>query len=85
MFTNFSDPVYNDLYKIYAIFWALSQLRVSRPPPTLRSGHLDIKDPQCANKNDECQISYHIAFGRVQKGHCVCLKIQLSSKVAKKK
>ena len=30
----------------------VSQLRICRPPPSARSGHLDIKDAQCAKKND---------------------------------
>ena len=29
-------------------------------PPPLRSGHLDIKDAQCAKKNYARKISYHI-------------------------
>ena len=53
----------------------------------LRIGHLDIKDAQCAKKNDGHKISYHIisryrAMGVLKRrfGH---RQIQLSSKVAK--
>ena len=31
-----------------------------RSPPPLRSGHLEIKDAQCAENNDGRKISYHI-------------------------
>ena len=41
-------------------------------PLPLRSGHLDIKDAQCAENKDVCKISYHIisrwVAAGVQKG-----------------
>ena len=44
---------------------ALSQLRIYRPPspPPLKSGHLDIKDVQCAENKDGRKISCHIISG----------------------
>ena len=36
----------------------LSQLRICRPPP-LRSGHLDIRDAQCAETKDRLKILHH--------------------------
>ena len=36
----------------------VSQLRICRPP--LISSHLDMKDVQCAKKNDGREVSYHI-------------------------
>ena len=51
--------------------------------PLFRSGHLDIKDVQCAKTKDMLKISYHIILrSGVQKwlGHP---KIQLSSKVTR--
>ena len=57
------------------------------PPLPLRSGHLYIKDAQCAETKDELKISYHIisrlGVMGVQKGRFGRLKIQLSSTVAK--
>ena len=47
--------------------WTLSPLRIGRPHhPTIRSGHLDIKDAQWAENKDgrKILISHHIAFGR---------------------
>ena len=65
---------------------ALSQLRICRPHP-LRSGHLDIKDVQCAKISDGREISYHIisrlGARNVHKGRFGLPKIELSSKVAK--
>ena len=41
--------------------WALSQLRICRPPrPLIRNGHLAIKDAQCAENKDGLKISCHI-------------------------
>ena len=56
-------------------------------PTPLKSGHLDIRDAQCANKNDRRKISYHIisrlgAMGRL-KERFRHPNIQLSSQVAK--
>ena len=55
--------------------------------PPLRSGHLDIKDGQCAETKDVLKISYHIIsrLGTVgvQKGRFGRPKIKFSSKVAK--
>ena len=52
----------------------------------LRSGHLDIKDAQCAKKKGGRKISYHIisrlGAAVVQKGRFGRPKIHLSSKVA---
>ena len=53
----------------------------------LRSGHLDIKDAQCAETKDGPKISYYIILRlgamSVQKGRSGSPKIQCSSKVAK--
>ena len=53
----------------------------------LRSSHLDIKDAQCAKKNDGRKILYHsisrVGTAGVQKRHFGRSNIQLSSKVAK--
>ena len=56
-------------------------------PPPLRSGHINIRDEQCAKNKDGRKISDHIisrlgAMG-VQKGRFGRPKIQLSSKVTK--
>ena len=56
-------------------------------PLPLRSGHLDIKDAQCAENKYGRKTSYHIlsrlgAIG-VQKGRFGHPKIQFSSKAAK--
>ena len=66
---------------MYTKYRALSQLRICRNPPLplLRSGHLDIKDAQCAENKDGRKISYQIisclgATG-VQKGHFGRLQI----------
>ena len=45
------------------MIWVVFQLRICRPPPLLyplRSGHLDIKDAQCAETKDVLKMSYHI-------------------------
>ena len=59
----------------------VSQLKISR------SGHLDIKDAQCAETKNVLQKSYHIisCFPDMgaQKRHFRCPKIKFSSKVAK--
>ena len=60
--------------------------RIPNRPPLLRSGHLDIKDAQCAEDKDGRKISYHVvsrlgAVG-VQKGRFGRPKIQFSSNVA---
>ena len=64
----------------------VSQLRICRPTP-LRSGHLDIRDMQCAETKDGHKISYHIItrLGTmcVQEGCFEHPEIQFSSKVAK--
>ena len=39
---------------------AVSQLRICRPPPPVRSGHLNIKYAQCAENKDGRKISYNI-------------------------
>ena len=56
-------------------------------PSPLRSGHLDIKDAQCAKKNDGRKFSYNIiprlGAAGVRKGRIRRPKFQLSSKVAK--
>ena len=53
-------------------------------PPPLRNGHLDIRDAQCALKNDWRKISSHtisrLGATGVQKGCFGRPKIQLSSK-----
>ena len=55
------------IFKSFQICWkdpncsdnyctVVSQLQICNPPPPLRSGHLDIKDEQCAKKNDGPKI-----------------------------
>ena len=41
-------------------FLSLSQLRICRPPPSLRSVNLDIKSAQCAENKDCRKLSYNI-------------------------
>ena len=55
------------------------------PPPRLKSGHLDIKDAQCAKKYDGRKISYHIIsrLGAAAVQKCVLIKINFSLKVIK--
>ena len=54
------------------------------PFPPLRSRCIDIRDAQCAKKNDGRNISYHLILrlcaATVQKGRYRHQKIQLSSK-----
>ena len=87
------DSVYNRLMHgihidmICFILIALSQVRICRPFPPLRSDNLDMKDAQCAETKDERKISYHVisrldAMG-VQKGRFWPLEFILFSKVAK--
>ena len=47
--------------------------------PSLKGGHLDIKDVQCAENKYGRKISYH----HIKVGLCERLKIQFSGKVAK--
>ena len=53
----------------------------------IRNGHLDIKDAQCARKNDGRKTSYHIisriGATAVKKGRFRHPKIRLFSKVSK--
>ena len=55
--------------------------------PHLRSDHLDIKDAQCAKKNDGRKISYHIisrlSIAGSQTRPNSAPKLRLSSEVVK--
>ena len=52
----------NNFRFIYGL--ALSQVKICRPPPLFRSGHLDRKDALCAETKDALKkiISHHIVF-----------------------
>ena len=56
----------------------------SPPPPFLRSGHLDIKDAQCAETKDVLKISHRVfELWASKRGVMGAQKINFSLKVAK--
>ena len=74
----------NFIHGLFSV-WLFHNYGYADPPPII--GHLDIKDAQCAKKNDGLKISNHIVSRlgavAVQKGRFGRPKIKISSKVVK--